>query len=49
MFTCFSNVGIPEADDYTPDILEDTHVNMERALSRDGDGPQFGRVTKKVT
>ena len=41
-------MDIPEADDYTPDVLKDTYVNMEIALPRDGDGPQFGRVTKRL-
>ena len=44
----FNNTDILEADDYTPDVLEDTYVNMEITLSRDGDGPQFGRVTKRL-
>ena len=44
----YNNIDIPEADDYTPDVLEDTYVNIEIALPRDGDGPQFGRVTKRL-
>ena len=32
-------MDILEADDYTPDVLEDTYVNIEIALPRDGDGP----------
>ena len=44
----FNNTDILKANDYTPDVLEDTYVNMEIALPRDGDGPQFGRVTKRL-
>ena len=28
----YNNTDIPEADDFTPDVLEDTYVNMEIAL-----------------
>ena len=44
----FSNIDIPEADEYTPDVLEDTYLNMEIALPRDGDSSQFARVTKRL-
>ena len=44
----FNNQDIPEADDYTPEVLDDTYVNMEIALPRDGDGPEFARVTKRL-
>ena len=33
----FSNIDIPEADEFTPDVLEDTYLNIEVALPRDGD------------
>ena len=39
---------IPEADDYTPEVLEDTYVNMELAMDRGGDGPEFAKVTKRL-
>ena len=29
-------------------MLEDTYLNMELALSRDGDGPEFAKVTKRL-
>ena len=29
-------------------MLDDTYVNMEIALPRDGDGPEFARVTKRL-
>ena len=45
----FNNIHIPEADDQpTPEVMDDTYVNMELALPRDGDGPEFAKVTKKI-
>ena len=44
----FNNVKIQEADDYTPEVLEDTYLNMELALSRDDDGPKYAKVCKKT-
>ena len=41
-----NNNAIPEADDFTPEVLEDTYLNMEVALPRDGKGPEFAKVTK---
>ena len=33
---------IPEADDaLTPDLMDDTYRNMEVALPRDSEGPEF--------
>jgi hypothetical protein len=33
---------IPEADkDFTPDLFDDTYLNMELAVPRDSDGPEF--------
>ena len=42
------NPDIPEAEDYTPEVLEDTYVNMELALDRGGDAPEFARVRKRL-
>ena len=42
------NPDIPEADNYTPEVLEDTYVNMELALDRGEDGPSFAKVTKRL-
>jgi hypothetical protein len=47
----FDNVvddsNVPEAgDDFTPDVCDDTHLNLELATSRDGDGPEFAKVTR---
>jgi hypothetical protein len=39
--------GILEANkDFTPDVFDDTYLNMELAIPRDSDGPEFARVTK---
>ena len=42
----YNDNTIPEADDYSPDVLDDTYLNMDVALPRDDDGPEFARVTK---
>jgi hypothetical protein len=40
---------LPEVDEeFTPDMLDDMYINMELALPRDGDGPEFARVTKHL-
>ena len=45
----FNNNDIPEADDQpTPEVLDDTYVSMELALLRDGNGPDFARVIKRL-
>ena len=44
----YNNSDIEEADDYTPEVLEDTYLNMEIALPRDDEGPEFARVTKRL-
>jgi hypothetical protein len=41
--------NIPEADkDFTPDVFDDTYLNMELAIPRDSDGPEYARVTKRL-
>jgi hypothetical protein len=41
--------GILEADkDFTLDVFDDTYLNMELAIPRDSDGPEFARVTKRL-
>ena len=45
----YNDPRIPEGDNYTPEIGDDTHVNMEVSIPRDGDGPEFARVTKRLT
>ena len=44
----FNDDAIPEADDYTPEVMNDTYLNMEIALPRDSDGPEFARVKKRL-
>ena len=40
---------IPEAENvFTPEIMHDTYMNMEVALPRDTEGPDFARVTKHL-
>ena len=44
-----NNKDIPEADaNFTPEVLDDTYLNMELALPRDEPGPEFARVTKRL-
>ena len=43
------NEEVPEADaEFTPEILDDTYMNMEVGVPRDDDGPTFARVTKRL-
>ena len=44
----YSSDSVKEADDFTPDVLNDTYLGMELALPRDGEGPEFARVTKRL-
>jgi hypothetical protein len=40
---------ISEADkDFTPDVFDDTYIDIELAIPRDTDGPEFARVTKRL-
>ena len=40
---------IPEADaNFTPEVFDDTYLNMELALPRDEPGPKFARATKRL-
>jgi hypothetical protein len=44
-----SELNIPAADDtFTPDACGDAHINMELAIPRDGDGPDFAKVVKRL-
>ena len=47
-FKVYGDDSLPEADNYTPEIADDCYLNMELALPRDGDGPTFGRVKKRI-
>jgi hypothetical protein len=45
----FDDKTIREADnDFTPDAHNDTHVNMELAIPRDSNSPEFAMVTKRL-
>ena len=44
----YNDDGIQEADDYTPEITDDTYINMEVALPRDDEGPTYAKVTKRL-
>ena len=40
---------MPEADsDFTPYVFDNTYLNMGLAIPRDGDGPEFSKVTKPL-
>ena len=40
----FNNTGIPEADYFTPEMPEEKYVDMEIALTGNGEGPKFAKV-----
>jgi hypothetical protein len=41
--------GLPEADeDFDPEVYDDTYVNMELAIPRDGEGPELATVKKRL-
>ena len=40
----FNNYDIPEADDFPPELIEDTYVDMEIAVPRYLEGPEFSKV-----
>jgi hypothetical protein len=44
----FNSDSVQEADNFTPDVLDDTYLGMELALPRDGEGPEFAKVTKRL-
>ena len=44
----FNDNSIKEADEYTAETLDDTYLNMEVALPRDSDGPEYAKVTKRL-
>ena len=33
---------------FTPDIMDDTYMNMEVALPQDTEGTDFARITKRL-
>lgn len=44
----YNDNQVQEADDYTPEIGDDTYLNMEVALPREDTGPTFAKVTKRL-
>ena len=42
----YDDENLPEKDNYTPGVLEDTYLNMELAIPRDGSGTEPAKVTK---
>ena len=44
----FSDSDIPEADDSTLEVLDDTWLHIELDLDRDTEGPEFAKVTKRL-
>ena len=44
----FDNEDIAEADDFTPEVLVDTYVNMKLALTQDSEGIPYVKVTKAL-
>jgi hypothetical protein len=44
-----SDPKLPEADDdFAPNVCDNACLNMELATPRDGDGPKFAKVTKRL-
>ena len=44
----YNDDDIPEADDHTPEVLDDIYLNMELALPCDNKGPEYACVTKRL-
>ena len=44
--SAYNSYSIPEADDFTPETLEDIYLGMEIALPYDSYSPEFAKVTK---
>ena len=44
----YNDDSIPEEDERTPEVLDDTYLNMEVALPRDSDGPELAKVVKRL-
>ena len=49
-FTCIiNNADISEADDtFDPEYFDENYLNMELDLDRQGEGPEFARVAKRL-
>ena len=45
----YQDKDIPELDNvFTPETMDDTYMNMEVALPRDTEGPDFACFTKRL-
>ena len=44
----YNDDSIYKADNFTLEVLEDTYLNMEIALPRNGEGLEFTKVTKRL-
>ena len=44
----FNNYDISEVDGFTPEVIEDIYVGMDKVLLRDGEGPKFSNVIKLI-
>ena len=44
----YSSKDIAKANNYTPEVFDDTYINMEITLLRDSDGLEFVKVTKRL-
>ena len=47
-FKVYGDETISEADDFSPEIMDNTYLNMELTLPRDGEEPAFARVKKRL-
>ncbi len=47
-FKVYGEDNVPEADDFTPEIMDNSFLNMELALRSDGEEPAFARVRKRL-
>ena len=44
----YNDKNVPESNESTPEVLEDTYFNMEMSLSNDGEGTEYAKVTKRL-
>ena len=47
-FKVYGDTNTKDADDFSPEIMDGTYLNMELALPRDGEEPAFARVKKRM-
>ena len=47
-FKVYGDENVKEADDFTPEIMDNTYLNMELSLPRDGEEPAFAKVRKRM-